>query len=965
MGLNCVPAHPHEKHPAGAWKGLASPDARRVTGADIAAGLWVLETFPEEELQAFLFPSSHPVHPLVVVDVDDMAWLAETVRLFGETEYFVETRRGVHLYYRGTPDTKVTSRSWLFGERSVDVKAWNAGVMAPGARAGLYKPNIPLDQWKLSEVPLFDVEAYEATWAEYRPKARAAARAAAARNPRAYVYIEQGIPVVTASGLEQMGDVAGDTMVTHERTGGVMRLDAVPAGDKVFAFDREDSHASGQVWEGAGQRWYTDHTFGALWRVVGDDELEWVRSFSRAPDPVPNGGGLLDDLRAMRFENMELSIEVHELPADGFITIPEADGLTIVKAPHGTGKTYLARTWMDAASSGVSVCNTAALAEHNAAKFGVDCYQEKDHGPKVSTTINSLPKLGRDRVDFFHVDEADQVHGYLHSGTMADPVENMRAMLDLCASAPRTLIASADLGIEDISWYVSAYGHRNPAGRIRVFVRPPSVGTRTVRMVPLPTAKGEFERAYTGFAPGDYPLALGWTARRDVGNLAWGYAGRRGDLRCFWVSGENSRFSETIERFRGQWTDRLTDTPDFLDAADVFIFSPALQSGVSLESTTGRVFILHTKADFEVETIAQMLMRFRDVRDATVVWGVSQFGRRVARTDDAYLEGVCVGLADETDRQIAQCLPAYTVERVPQDAEYAWSWRITQRRIRRSYSDPIGRAKEVIEGHGWKLVDETGADESDLDADTFNQTRTSAAALREAKTAAVIADASPLDEAGAHAIDRAHVHHGNDAQRLERKRIADFYGLEEVTVEDVMRDANGKFRTKCRMYTWLLYRAAGVQGHEEGTALAFFDWRHSTGRQPSEYRHIVQKATMLLDLWNAVTDGQSLRLPAPVAGHDVRERMVGFMQNNGRHYSELFRSAVPSAKKAIAFFGAQLRRCGAVVTKTGRNGDARYTYDFQEVHVWSGAYRARLLDEYKNESENKQWQNRIRELKAM
>jgi hypothetical protein len=958
LGFNAVPAHPLEKHPAGAWKGLAHPKGRRVTDADIHAGLWVEGTFPDEPLQLFLFPSSHPTHPLVVVDVDDMDYLPTVLEDFGPTPYQVKTRRGVHLYYRADPAAKVTSRNWLYGERSVDIKAWNAGVMAPGARGGLYAPSIPLDQWVLSEVPLFNLEAYEALWLANRPKARAVARTAAAANPEAYLHVEMGEPQLTRSGLEKMGEIAGDTLVTHERTGGAMRIDKVPAGDKVFAFDREDGHASGQVWEGAGQRWYTDHTLGTLWRVVMDSELDWRRAYAPS-DPVETqqGGGL--DLAA---ELQAMGLEVIILPSDGYITIPQQDGLTIIKAPHGTGKTVLARTWMDAARSGISVCNTAALAEHNGAKFGIDCYQEEECGPKVSTTINSLVKLDRDQVDFMHIDEADGVHAYLHSGTMDDPVANMQNMLDLAASAKRTLIASADLGAEDISWYVKAYAKRNPEGTVRVFIKPPSPGSRCIRLVPLATAKAAFESAFANRGRNVQPIALGCTARSDVGHLAWGYAGRS-SARVFWVSGENSRYRETIERFRGQWTDRLTQTADFLDAADVFIFSPALQSGVSLEAPVARVFMLHTKADFPVESICQMLMRFRNVQDVEVVWGVSDFKRRLVHLDDCYLEQVCAELASETDRQLLEALPEYSEFGFPVNEEFAWSWRIAERRLRRSYADPIGRAKEVIAGHGWTILDEVGADvEPDEASQRFNETRTAAAAIRNAETAAAIVGATVLDEAEADAIDRAHVHDGDDSQKLTRHRIKTFYGLDTVTMEDVRRDAKGRYRVKCRNYASLLFTALGRMGLDEGRALAWTDFQRSKGRQASEYPHIVQKAQMTFDLHQALTDGQPIGHPLDIPTAVIEARAIQFIKDNGAHWGVLFGSR-PS--KPLAWAAAQMRRCGANVLKSKDRKKKLISFDFSEIHSYSEMYRKRLLEEFKNEKDSETWNKEMTKLRLV
>lgn len=974
LGFNVVPAHPERKHPSGPWKGLSDPNARRVSAEDIEAGLWVLETYPEAELEPFLFPASHPTRPLAVVDVDDLSWLPTALEVFGETPIKVWTRRGVHLYYRADPAIKVTSRSWIFGEKSVDVKSWGAGVMSPGAsyldKSAIYRPEIDLELWTddlLDSLPLFDVARYDQVWTEHRPKARALARSIA--TPETHPFIVTGEPTKTAAGLEYLGDVRGDVTVIHERTQTRVRLDAVPIGDKVHALGRDDAHASGQVWAGRdGRLFYTDHTLGTVWRIIAGRELEWIDAFDRTPDPVEKSG-LEADL-AERYPE----IPIVTLSDKGWISdqIRPAPGLTIIRAPHGTGKTILARDLIASVDSAITVANTAALAEHNAERFGIACYRDETSETKTSTTINSLPKLEVEGVDVFHVDEADAVHGYLHTGNVSNPAETLRSMLDQLASARFGLVTSADLSFEDISFFVDAVRERAPETPIRIFVRKPAPGRRTIELVPLTTAKARFEKSFSELRPGDFPIALGWTARSDVAAAAWGYANRRPDvdLRSFWVSGENSRWVETIERFRGRWTDDLGRAAGFLDSADVFFFSPALQSGVSLESRVGTVFLLHTKPDFEVETVGQMLMRFRDVA-SNIIWGSSSFGRRSIRMDDCYLDGVCVALADETDRQIVKSLPEFVGE-FPKmraaDPEFARSWRITQRKIRKSYADPIGRAREVIESHGWTLIESAEIEDEDRRlAALFNKTRSIGAGFRDEETAQAIAEAEKIDATTAEKIDRAHVHRGDERQRLERHRIGEFYGIENVDLELVRLDAKGKFRRACRTFAllWLL-----AEGRRD--VVAFVDYLRTRGKQPSEYRHALQRTDLLARLHDQVLvrpfgsvdwSGE----PPEFEADELRDRIMKFVRKNGRVWSELFGrpsqpGVVTDPTKAIAWLGAQFKRSGGVAFVTGASSSRRYAYDWSEVYRWSEAERARLIESFETDKTRETWASRVKEI---
>jgi len=974
LGFNVVPAHPERKHPSGAWKGLSDPNSRRATQEDIQAGLWVLDAFPEAELEPFLFPASHATRPLAVVDVDDLTWLPTSIEIFGDTPIKVWTRRGVHLYYRTDPAKKVTSRSWIFGEKSVDVKSWGAGVMSPGAsyldKTATYRPEIDLELWTdelLDSLPVFDINLYDRVYAEHRPKARALARSVA--RPETHPFVVEGEPTKTAAGMEYLGDVRGDVTVIHERTQTRVRLDAVPIGDKVHALGREDEHASGQVWAGRdGRLFYTDHTLGTVWKIIAGRELEWIDAFDRTPDPI--GRGQLEADLAEHYPD----ITIVTLQDKGWISdqIRPAEGLTIIRAPHGTGKTILAKDLIDSQDSAITVANTAALAEHNAERFGIACYRDETAQNKTSTTINSLPKLEVEGVDVFHVDEADAVHGYLHTGNVSRPAETLRSMLDQLAGARFGLVTSADLSFEDISFFVDAVRERDPGKPVRVFVRKPAQGRRTIELVPLTTAKARFESTFADLRPGDFPIALGWTARSDVAAAAWGYANRRPDvdLRSFWVSGENSRFDETIERFRGRWTDQLGQAAGFLDSADVFFFSPALQSGVSLESRVGTVFLLHTKPDFEVETVGQMLMRFRDV-SANIVWGSSSFGRRSIRMDDCYLDGVCVALADETDRQIVKALPEFRGE-FPKaravDPEFARSWRITQRKIRKSYADPIGRAREVIESHGWTLIESVEISDEDRKlAQTFNRTRSVGSEYRDEETAQAIAEADKIDHDQAERIDRAHVHRADDRQRLERHRIGEFYGVADVDLELVRLDAKGKFRRSCRTFAllWLL-----SEGRRD--VVAFLDYLRSRGKQASEYRHAIQRTDLLAKLHDQVLvrpfgpmdwTGE----PDEFDADDLRDRTMEFVRKNGRVWSELFGrpsqpGVVTDPTKAIAWLGAQFKRSGGSAFVTGASKARRYAYDWSEVFRWSEAERTRLLESFETDKTRETWASRVKEI---
>lgn len=116
---------------------------------------------------------------LVVIDVDNMAYLARALEDFGPTPVFMRSRSGkIHLYYQGPP---VRSHGNLYGgpgEPSVEVKC--EGTMIHVAGAG-YVPCTPLPSgswrdeeatrgWLRSHVPMFRSERYAAILRELEPR---------------------------------------------------------------------------------------------------------------------------------------------------------------------------------------------------------------------------------------------------------------------------------------------------------------------------------------------------------------------------------------------------------------------------------------------------------------------------------------------------------------------------------------------------------------------------------------------------------------------------------------------------------------------------------------------------------------------------------------------------------------------------------------------------------------------------
>jgi hypothetical protein len=90
-----------------------------------------------------------------------------------------------------------------------------------------------------------------------------------------------------------------------------------------------------------------------------------------------------------------------------------------------------------------------------------------------------------------------------------------------------------------------------------------------------------------------------------------------------------------------------------------------------------------------------------------------------------------------------------------------------------------------------------------------------------------------------------------------------------------------------------------------------------------------------------------------------------YVRTNGPKWAELFGGVLPRDQTAaVKWYGDQLRMAGAITGRLGRHGQRSYTYDFTNVHQWSGHFRAKVVDQYQKQRENKEWNKTIKELRG-
>ena len=173
QGFNVIPLPPRSKGAAGSgvgFKRFNKPRSKRTGPGD--RRYWE-RAFDERDfsgvVNSYLLTASGFEWCYVVVDVDDPAFDARAVEVFGDSPLFVSRSGRVrHRYFRvRTEDYRSAHLMGAFGPRSVDVIV-STGVVAPGSvheDGEVYTLSIPLEEWTENwveaNVPFLDLDAVD------------------------------------------------------------------------------------------------------------------------------------------------------------------------------------------------------------------------------------------------------------------------------------------------------------------------------------------------------------------------------------------------------------------------------------------------------------------------------------------------------------------------------------------------------------------------------------------------------------------------------------------------------------------------------------------------------------------------------------------------------------------------------------------------------------------------------------
>ena len=985
QGFNVIPLPPKSKGAGGSgitFKHLNKADSRRVTHKD--REFW-RRKFQRKGFRgtvgAYILPASGSPWSYAIVDVDDPEFEGKALETFGHSPLFVSRSGRVRHYYFRTDRPKEAHFLRAWGPKSVDIIS-TTGTVLPGSvheDGGTYSLSIPIHEWTpkwvAENVPWLDLEKVRelrATRDQENVRELRTLRAEEIEGS-AEGFIHTPNPVQYGESLF-CGYVLPSTIIQTET--GPHPLHTLPSGSRCFATYRPDGKPSAHVSVHRGRTYF--------WDMSTEPKRFWtmVESLENTQDPELNLRGdstsayyasLQEDLQS------RLGVEVELLPDQGWLNdqIPELgdDETIFLVAPHGSGKTVLARREHDRAVSSISVCNTQALTIANASVLGLKAvYEGIDPEPKGSACIPSLHRYERPP-EFFHVDEADAVHGYLHAGKMEDPLKAWSTLAYFAALSKRCLIASADLGFEDIALFAHAIRERNAARKLRAFIRVPTRIRARLCLRSIRFAKSEIHKTAQSRKPEDPPLFVGISTRRLAGQIAQGYAvtnslptvdldevaslvdvvdapepyrlelphGQESNVEApFFVSGENNRYTQSVA-----W---LEDTDSLVRSHDLIVTSPAVQSGVSLDPPVSRSIVLHENRDVPADAVLQIARRARNPKDPNIILGVRNWRKQSHRTDRVFLDDLLRRVSRTTIAAVLNSFPDFKEDHETEpDPEFLWSWRITTRKTVRSYADPIQALKLAAIRHGWDVDVNLEAEADEDSAEAFgvivNEARKERLRLHAERTA----QAEEIEAEEREKLQRAARLEKGEKQKLDRASVADFYAV-PVTPELVLLDNSGRYRSKVRAYTHTALVLTGEPG-----IVAYRDHVLSRGRQASEVSSFLPQALLfqsLLDIVGGELEEVTFR------AKDIREPVRLWWKTHHEKAQTFFpRLRGPAPDYEARWLCDRMRALGGRVKTTGANDARRKTINFDEVDQHAEGYAQRLLDLY-GQAEAETWRKK-------
>lgn len=705
---------------------------------------------------------------------------------------------------------------------------------------------------------------------------------------------------------------------------------------------------------------------------VGDAPFPHSGGSDSDPDYSPKVGQIVKLLDATDSEGPLYSLDLGEVEyiGDAVERVKRAfpgGAAILLDAPMGAGKTYSVR---QATREGSLIAMTAltALTHANAAKLGAVPYTDPtaSTASRVSTTLNSSGKIELlpDEVDpetghytrrHAFIDEAHEVADYFHQGPLRERYQTFKTVMRHWAAAKYPIAATANW-TPDLQLFFVGRANDVDATRPAVVIkaRPLATKRRKIETVSEAVLMQAFFQDVVSHQKGDAPIACAVTSAAKVRQWARMVRKKRPDLRVLEVSSDNSK-TQRIQEL-------LHDPNRMAQEFDVLLFSPAVQSGLSIEVPVKRQYVLWNYDKVVARNVTQMCMRCRNLEDSRILLGVSVYAKKEKYpTSRDYLMKLVTRQAREVRGNWNVHLPNYRVVDLksrlfaPDDLTFTESWILQQQTYRETQNDPFGELYRECKRLGWDFVDSRELEVNEDIAKLLGAQQKEAKEEADLEHAREVAAAEEISDATAKKINEAAVCTPEEKAQLERYWLHRYYDR-EVDVDMVLRDDRGRHRVKCRRYNQLIAieesRKAEDRPERLDHFLAYKDFEKSGSRHDAElksdYRRSLITHHVLRQVLPHAFDEHADNHGVERTGHEIRKTLAPLVAENFRGLQETLGWGTRDESQITAAFNRLCEACGIEVVAGRKKIDGQsvpvYRYDLTTVHVDAKPERDRMRE---------------------
>ncbi len=511
--------------------------------------------------------------------------------------------------------------------------------------------------------------------------------------------------------------------------------------------------------------------------------------------------------------------------SDGFVAVPIAPELpntlrvnqryldvplpservVILKSPIGTGKTELIRRWLSthyANQPVLAVSHRVSLVKQMAQRLELEDYFDEGEwnvdAKRLAVTLHSVDKISPKLT--YKVVVIDEIEQFLQALVFDRNLSSRKLsvfihLLTRLTTAEKIILADADAGPLTLR-FLSALG-----GPVRSIVN--TYRHCTYELVYLaPTPEEVLNQARRLCAEG-YRVAIACNTKADV---------ERAELFFKAELPQKRLLAVTADR-REDNTDVLADLNNRLELVDIFLFSPSVGTGVSIERND---FVLFGIARSALEGVgnsldfAQQLGRFRNPINKTAFCWVDPKTFKNVPTDAEHYRDLALIRKSAADVRFVPDGNSF-VPLVGYDALYTDLFSIAKAKdalLKRSFLNSL---VGIWNGNEIAAVPAKGIKEALTREEALSIRKTINVNRREKVEAEIEAIANaPNSEKEAKET-------GQLASYAQKVEIAERYGCEvgEVTVELVKADRNGAYQKAQRLYALMNVEYAHWKDQQE------------------------------------------------------------------------------------------------------------------------------------------------------